>query len=263
MNCQLAVQLYTLREHTKSAADFASTLEKIAAIGYPAVQLSAVGAMNGDSPAVDAKEARRLLDANGLKCVATHRSWDRLLSNTSEEIDFHKTIACDYVAIGGIPGSYEHTFDGFRRFLEDSRPVITKLKEAGIRFGHHNHSHEFYRPEIHGPTLEDLLINEGGGDLFLELDLYWIEHAGLHCERILERCHGRVPVIHLKDKEVIHGKNETRMAPIGEGNMDWDSILPACRAAGVNWYAVEQDECFRDPFDCIQSSFTFLRSKGL
>ena len=148
-------------------------------------------------------------------------------------------------------------------FIRQSRPVIEKLKGAGLRFGHHNHSHEFFRPERGGPTLEDVLIDEGGPDLFLELELYWIEHAGYNCARILERCSGRVPVIHLKDKEVLDGKNETRMAPIGEGNMDWDGIISACQEAGVRWYAVEQDQCFRDPFDCLRSSYKFLRSKGL
>ena len=264
MSSKLAVQMFTVRMHTKTSAELADTLQKIAAIGYPAVQMSAVGAMNGDSPEVDVATARRMLDDNGLQCIATHRPWPNLKNNLSEEIDFHKTLGCDYVAIGGIPhDDYEATLEGYRRFIADAQPVIEGLKKEGIRFGHHNHSHEFFRPELHGKSLEDILIDEGGSDLMLELDLYWVEHAGLNCVRILERSHGRVPVIHLKDKEVVAGKNETRMAPIGEGNMDWAHIIPACEAAGVAWYAVEQDQCFRDPFDCLQSSYDFLRSQGL
>ena len=40
----------------------------------------------------------------------------------------------------------------------------------------------------------------------------------------------------------------------------WTGIIsmPACEAAGVEWYAVEQDICRRDPFDCLQSSYTYL-----
>ena len=49
MPSQLAVQLYTVRDFTKTASDFADSLKKIADIGYKAVQLSAVGAMNGDT----------------------------------------------------------------------------------------------------------------------------------------------------------------------------------------------------------------------
>ena len=261
MKSKLAVQMYTLRNHTKTAADLANTLQRVREIGYPAVQMSAIGAMNGDQPEVDAAMARKMLDDNGLQCIATHRPWDNFLRDVEAEIDFHKTLGCDYTAVGGVPGDFPNTCEGYREFLRQARPVIARLKEAGIRFGHHNHSLEFYRPERHGQTLEDILIDEGGEDLFLELDLYWIEHAGLNCVRILERSRGRVPVIHLKDKEVLEGKNETRMAPIGEGTMDWDGILEGCRQADVEWYAVEQDQCFRDEFDCLASSFAFLSGK--
>lgn len=266
MGSKLAVQMFTVREHTKTASDLASTLKRVADMGYPAVQMSAVGAMNGDSPEVDAKTARQMLDDNGLKCIATHRPWDNFLNSMEAEIEFHKTLGCDYTAIGGI-ANYPQSYEGYRSFIEDSKPVIAQLKAEGIRFGHHNHAFEFRRPEKHGQTLEDILIEEGGADLMLELDLYWVEHAGLNCVRILERSHGRVPVIHLKDKEPMPegegNRNETRMAPIGEGNMDWDGIIPACEAAGVDWYAVEQDRCYRDPFDCLKSSYDFLSSKGL
>lgn len=255
--------MYTVREHVKTAKDLAATLEKISKIGYPAVQISAVEAMNGDKPEVDAKAARKLLDDHGLKCIATHRPWQRLTQNLEEEIEFHHTLGCDYVAIGALGTAFESSYAGFREFVQAAKPVIARLQEAGIQFGHHNHSHEFYRPERHGATLEDILIDEAPSGLNLELDLYWIEHAGLNCVRILERAHGRVPVIHLKDKEVITASNDTRIAPIGEGNMDWDHILPACEAAGVQWYAIEQDQCYRDPFDCLKSSFDFLTARGL
>ncbi len=258
---KLAVQMYTVREFTRTAGNLAGTLRKISEIGYTAVQMSAVGAMNGENPEVSAKEARRMLDDNGLKCIATHRPWTALMNNIDQEIEFHKTIDCDFAAIGGIPGDgYGDTPEGYRRWVEDARGVIASLKKAGIRFGHHNHSKEFMRGDD-GRWLEDILIDEAGKELMLELDLYWVEHAGLNCVRLLERCHGRVPVIHLKDKEVV--PEGPVMAPIGEGNMDWDHIIPACEEAGVRWYAIEQDTCRRDPFDCLQSSYQFLRGMGL
>lgn len=262
MPSKLAVQMYTVRDHTATVADLTRTLQRIRDIGYEAVQLSAVAAMNGDSPSVDAKTARQMLDDAGLRCIATHRPLDRLLSETSAEIEFHHTLGCDYAAFGGLQGNTAIA-ETYRNFTKDAEALIAKLEPAGIRFGHHNHSHEFFRAERHGKTFEDILIDEATPKLMLELDLYWIEHAGLNCVRILERCHGRVPVIHLKDKEVLSGTNNTRMAPIGEGNLDWSSIIPACEAAGVEWYGVEQDECFRDPFDCLQSSFDYLTDKGL
>lgn len=265
MHCKgskLAVQMFTVRESVKTGAGLAASLERIARIGYPAVQFSAVGCMAGAQPEVTVQAARKLLDDHGLRCIATHRAWSDVMRETAREIDFHLALGCDFAAIGGIPAEYGHTPEGYRRWLGDARPVIAALKAAGIRLGHHNHAHEFMRfPTDPCGNLESILIDEGGPDLMMELDLYWIEHAGLNCERVLERCHDRVPVIHLKDKEVV--VEGPVMAPIGEGNMDWNHIIPACAAAGVRWYCVEQDTCRRDPFDCLQSSFDFLAGLGL
>jgi sugar phosphate isomerase/epimerase len=258
MPSQLAVQMYTVRDFTRTAPELAATLEKIRAIGYEAVQLSAVGAMNGDAPEVDAKQARKMLDDNGLRCIATHRSWNDLVERADAEIEFHRALNCDFTAIGSIPGSYgEQGAEGFRRFIEDASPVIARLKEAGIRFGYHNHAFEFRRIGPDRRTLYDLLIDSPDPDLLLELDVYWADHAGVNPVRLFERCPGRMPVIHLKDKEMTE-EGQPVMAPIGEGNLDWEGILPACRAAGVEWYAIEQDVCRRDPFDCLRASFEFL-----
>ncbi|MBN2713396.1 MAG: sugar phosphate isomerase/epimerase [Planctomycetes bacterium] len=262
MSCKIAAQMFTLRDFTKTGKDLAETLKKVAEIGYPAVQMSAVGCMNGETPEISAKEAKKMLDDNGLKCIATHRNWDNLMNSIDAEIEFHKNLGCDFAAIGGIPGDKYPGAEGTRKWLADAATVIEKLKSAGIRFGHHNHSHEFKRIDDPRGCVENILIEEGPKDLLFEFDLYWIEHAGFNCARIIERCHGRMPIIHLKDKEVAE-KNETRMAPIGEGNMDWPHIFPACDKAGVEWYCVEQDQTFRDPFDCMKSSFDYMKSMGL
>lgn len=269
MQDKLAVQMYTVRDFTKTATEFAQALEKISVIGYRAVQLSAVGAMSGENPEVSPQQAQKMLDDNGLKCIATHRGWNDLANNTQKEIEFHQILGCDYTAIGGIPGDYgKDSADGYKRFVHDALPVIEKLKAGGLRWGYHNHAYEFARISEIGAnyakgkvpqTLYDILIEEGGPDFLLEMDVYWVEHSGTNPERVIERCQGRLPVIHIKDKEM--NGNEPVMAPIGEGNLDWAHLIPALDAAGVQWYCIEQDVCRRDPFDCLKSSFEFLRQQ--
>lgn len=263
MASKIAAQMYTVREFTKTAADFARSLEQIGKIGYRAVQLSAIGCMNGETPEVSAAQARKMLDDNGLKCIATHRGWEALAQQTEAEIDFHHTLGCDFAAIGGMPTEYrKEKAAGYRKFLVDSLPTLRKLKAAGIAFGYHNHAHEFERTGKGRETIYDILIDEASDLILLEVDLYWVDHAGVNPERIAERAKGRMPVIHLKDKEVLDPEGPV-MAAIGEGNLDWAHLIPACEAAGVNWYAVEQDVCRRDPFDCLRSSFQFLSACGL
>ena len=145
MKEKLAVQMYTLRNHTETAADLRMCFERISAMGYTTVQLSGIKCMNGDSPDVTGADAKEMMDEFGLKCIATHRPWDNLIQNLDEEIAYHKTIDCDFAAIGGIPqAEYESTHDGYRQWIEDAQPVIEGLKKEGIRFGHHNHSPEFF-----------------------------------------------------------------------------------------------------------------------
>lgn len=261
---KIAVQMFTVREFCKTRKDLAESLKKISDIGFKAVQVSGVGCMNGSEPEVSAEEARKMLDDNGLEVIATHRPWGAYLESLEAEVDFLNTLGCKYAAIGGIPADIYggHTAKGYRKWLQDAAPVIKRLAKEGIQFGHHNHSHEFARVPGENIWLEDIVIDESDPSMMLELDLYWVEHAGLNCTTLLKRCAGRVPVIHLKDKEVSLEDGPV-IAPIGEGNMDWDGIIPACEDAGVKWYAIEQDQCRRDPFDCLKSSYDFLLSKGL
>lgn len=267
MASKLAVQMFTLREFTKTKADFADSLQKVKAMGYPAVQLSAVGCMNGDDPEVSGPEARQMLDDNGLACVATHRGWPAILKNPQAEIDLHHALGCDFMAIGGLPGEYFADVAGLQTFLAEAGDVVPTLKEAGIRFGYHNHAHEFVKIGPNGECWIDMLIAEGAGLVNMEYDVYWVAHAGANPATYMTAASGRVPVIHFKDKEVARledsGRPEPVMCPVGEGNLDWDGLIPVCEESGVEWYCIEQDVCRRDPFDCLKSSFDFLTAKGL
>lgn len=263
MASKVAAQMYTVRAHTKTASGLADSLKKLSKMGYRAVQLSAVGAMQGEAPDVSPRAARTMLDDNGLKCIATHRSWDDLAGKTDVEIKFHQTVGCDFTAIGGFPAPREQwNEDTFRTFLDEARPVIAKLKEAGIRFGYHNHAYEFMRYAPGPKTLYDIFIDDGGPDLMMEVDTYWVNHGGADPVQVLKRCAGRIPVIHVKDKEMVLEDGPT-VCPIGEGNLNWDDIIVAAEAGGTEWYAVEQDTCRRDAFDCLKSSLEFLTSKGI
>jgi sugar phosphate isomerase/epimerase len=253
----IAAQMYTLRDYLNTEAQMKSSLEKLVGYGYSAVQLSAVGAMNGDRPEVSAQLAKKMLDDNGMKCIATHRDWKNLLNFTEREIEFQKTLGCDYAAIGGIPDEFRKKgANGYRQWIDEAAPVIETLRTSGIQFAYHNHSHEFERFGDGKQQFFDLLIEEASKDLMLEVDLYWVAHAGVNPIKLLKRITGRVPVVHIKDKAIIDG--QVAMAPIGEGNLDWNEFLPALETAGSKWICVEQDQCLRDPFDCMKSSYDYL-----
>ena len=67
---QLGAQMFTVRAFTQTESDLLSTFRKLRAIGYEAVQISAIGA-GIPVPAVAAG-----LKETGLACAATHISFD-------------------------------------------------------------------------------------------------------------------------------------------------------------------------------------------
>lgn len=248
----IAAQLYTLRNYTKTPADIAQTLKKVKALGYDAVQLSALGP-------IDPAELKRILDAEGLVVCATHVSYERLRDDTAAVVDEHHLWNCQHVAIGGLPAAYRNE-EGYHRFAREASEVARRLHDAGLTFGYHNHSFELEK--FDGRTGLAIVYEESDPEVFTsEFDTYWLQHGGADPAAWIRRLKGRAPLVHLKDMAV--KDNTPIMAEVGEGNLNWPAILAACEDAGVHWYIVEQDICQRDPFESLGISLRNLRGMGL
>ncbi len=254
MASQIGAQMYTVREFTRTPEDIRKTLEKIAQIGYEAVQLSALGP-------IDPQELRKICDDNGLTICSTHISFERMQEDLPRVIEEHQIYGCQYPGVGGMGAQYPRTAEGFRQFCKDASEVGRRLHEAGMTFIYHNHSFEFQHfGEERGM---DILFNESDPLYFqFELDTYWVQHGGASPVAWIKKCAGRLPVIHLKDMR-IRDDGTHYFCEVGRGNLDWPGILEACRQAGVYWYLVEQDKCEGDPFDSLKISLENLRAMGL
>jgi sugar phosphate isomerase/epimerase len=258
MPSAIAAQLYTVRQFTTTAADVARTIKRVKNIGYDAVQVSAMAA-------IEAGELRRILDGEGVVCCATHDSWEAMRDRPGDVVERHRVLACRYTAIGKIPDSYRSDA-GYRAFAQEANAVARKLRESGLAWAYHNHSFELEK--FGRKTGLDLLFDCSDPEVFLgEIDTYWIQHGGGDPAAWIRRLKGRVPLVHLKDMVV--GEDQPGapkgpiMAEVGEGNLNWAGILESCREAGVQWYIVEQDVCRRDPFESLAISLGNLRAMGL
>lgn len=254
MQHTLGAQLYTIREHTQTLDGIARSLEKIANIGYTAIQISAFGP-------VDNREVAKLVQSSGLTVAGTHMGWERFLHASAEVVDIHLMWGCRHAAIGGLPAEY-FSMEGLDRFLRELEPVAARLDEAGIDFSYHNHNHELQR--FGEKTWLAQLYEKARPEILkAEIDVYWIQAGGGDPADWVRRLKGRQPLLHLKDMTV-GPEREPRMAEIGEGNMNWGAILDASREAGVEWHLVEQDNCYeRDPFDSLAISYRNLVKMGL
>ncbi|MEN6313031.1 MAG: sugar phosphate isomerase/epimerase [Clostridiaceae bacterium] len=245
----VAAQLYTLRDFLKTPEDIGQTLKRVKAIGYNAVQVSGVGPIH---PQV----LRQLTDEAGVRICATHISYDRLKNDLDEVIKDHKTWDSRYVGLGSMPQQFRGSKDGYIAFAKEFNEISKRIFDQGLKFIYHDHNFEFEK--FDGVTGMDLLLSNTDPETFgFELDTYWIQAGGASPVEWIKKVEGRMEVVHFKDMAIKNGQQQ--FAEIGEGNLNWRTIIDACRETGVQWYAVEQDVCTHDSFESLQMSLTYLK----
>lgn len=248
---QVAIQLYTLRDHCKTPADIAATLKKVRAIGYQAVQVSGMG------PIPEADLVALCRD-NGLTICATHENSKTILDEPGKIVERLQKLGTKITAYP-FPGGVDFTsLDSVRNLCRQLNAAGKVLHDAGLILCYHNHQTEFQR--LAGkPALEIIYAETDPRYLQGEPDTYWVQNGGGDPVAWCDRLAGRLPIIHLKDYTVLPDRTVS-YCEIGNGNLDWKRIIAAAEKAGCQWFAVEQDKCPGDPFDSIRQSFDFIRA---
>jgi sugar phosphate isomerase/epimerase len=249
---RIAVQLYSVRDYCNDAREIAETLKTIRSIGYKAVELSSVGPL-------PPRELARVLDGEGLTCCSTHEDVEELLTDPEGVIERLQILGCTTTVYPKPKGQDFSTAEGVKRLgkaLNRSGRIFAK---AGITLAYHNHAVEFHR--LNGRTVFEMLMAETDPKaVAAEVDTYWIQAGGGDPVEWLGKLKSRVPLMHLKDFGV-DSTGKAMFKEIGQGNLDWEKILPAARRAGCRWYVVEQDSDWQDgdPFQSLKVSLAFLK----
>ncbi len=254
---QLGAQLYTVRKYTKTLDDFAQTLQRIADIGYKTVQVSGTCEF-------EPEWLKEQLDSTGLRCVLTHTKPDKLIADPERVTAEHSVFGCKYIGLGSMERpDKEKPEEYYPLFRQTYLPIAECIKKSGGKFMYHNHAFEFERIGENGENILELMARDfHAEDLSFILDTYWVQAAGGDPASWIKKLSGRLECVHLKD--MTFEKDETRMASVYEGNMNFDAIIEACAEAGTEYLLVELDNSYdKDPFDCLAQSFKNLKDRGL
>lgn len=247
---QLAAQLYTLREHTKTVPDLARSLRRVREIGFPAVQVSGVAAP------LTAQEFKTLLEDTGLICCATHEPASMILDEPERVAERLHALGCRDVALpypSEIALSTSADVSAFAARLNEAGRV---LRGAGCRLTYHNHAIEMAR--VQGKTILDTLLDETEPhNLQAEIDVYWIQVGGGDPVAWCRKLRQRLPLLHLKDC-VGTANNGPMWCEVGKGNLDFERICREADLSGCEWFIVEQDSTPGDPIDSLKQSYEFL-----
>ena len=182
--------------------------------------------------------------------------------------------------IGMLPFPAMKSIDAVIDFAKEANGYAERLQEHGISLYYHNHHIEFAK--FDGKYMLDIIADNSPA-MGMEIDVHWVQRGGLDPVRTLEKYAGRTAMVHLKDYRIgalpesafglletgdVMGfmrefKDVVQFAEVGEGNLDFASIIPAAQAAGAQYLLVEQDELYgRTVWEALQTSHDNLVALG-
>jgi len=240
----IGIQLYTLAKPLSD--DFTATIKKLAEYGYKNLEfagpyyfspeeeiknnplISMMGlkgyGYHGHTPG----EIRSMLDDLGLESSSAHISDNTLKHNIDEAIEAANVIGQKYIL---SPAFHGQTPDEYKAAAELYNGFGEKCKAGGIQYGYHTHNGEFGVHE--GRTLFDILVKETDPDLVcFELDLFKdIDKPMAEPYTTFDPSVGMGMLMQLMKRQCI----------IGEGSIDFKSILSQVDDAGIDRLFIEGD----------------------
>ncbi len=238
----ISVQLWSLRNETQK--NFVTTLEKLAKIGFKAVEPAGFGEFS-------AKEFKSLCDDLGLAIPSSHSPW-AMAGDVHEVMQQAHDLGLNKVAIGYGPDDFAN-LDAIKRIVEKTHNLLDVLTPNGFEIFQHNHAFEFER--IDGKLKYDYYLEQVPA-VKLELDTYWAANFGEEDPvAMIERYKDRLILAHIKDGSL---KRDVAHVAVGEGCMDIPSVVAALPSS-VDTLVIELDACDTDIFEAVEKSHNYLK----
>ena len=231
---KIGLQLYSIRQACEQ--DFKSALEHAARAGYDGVEFAGYYGY-------DAKGLKRLLSDCHLAAAGSHISYNLLTEHLEETVDMCEAVGMYSAVVPGVDFSSAKEWAEFGKSMD---AFGKEFRKAGIRFGYHNHAHEFQKYD--GKYAIDLLLeNSDRENVFFEMDTFWAVKGGMRPQDLAAQYAGRFPVLHAKDIDE-NGEDTEVM----DGTIDFLQTVE--NAGNTEWLVVEQEAFRMDPLESIAVS---------
>ena len=190
---------------------------------------------------------------------------ERILSDTDALMAEHALFGCKNIGLGMMPKEALADENKCRETIAALEDAAIRMAEKGYKLFYHHHHFEFMRCSD-GRTIFDMLV-EDAPHVNFTLDTYWLQYGGVDILSTIERVKGRISCVHLKDYHIIAKLGEKisfepTFAPCGDGTIDFPRVVEAARAAGAEYFLVEQDNAAKmeDPMGQVCRSITYLKT---
>ena len=245
----IGLQLYSVRFDCEK--DLPGTIAAAAKMGYQGVEFAGYYKRS-------AKELRKMLDDNGLKCCGTHIGLDTLIGNElPATVEFNKMLGNEFLI---VPGLSEERTSSRKAWLETARifnNIAGKLKPEGMRVGYHNHSIEF-KP-LDGEMPWDTFFLNTSKDVVMQIDVGNALEGGADPVPFIRKYPGRAATVHVKE----YSKSNPK-AYVGEGDVKWKEVLALLeKIGGTQWYIVEYEVEGMPPLESVKRCLENLHKMGM
>lgn len=239
-----AIQLYTLRDFISNEETLIQALLQLKEMGYQGVEFAGYYG-------ISIAKIKELLAETGMQAVGSHIGIDDL------EHELEKSLS-DAAALGlkkvAMSWSAANSPEEIQRTLRVLKAAQEAAKTYGMELLYHNHSHELQPVE----GWEGLALERIKATVPLEVDLYWVFHAGFDPVRFLRENIAEIGLVHIKDGK----KAEPAPCALGEGENDIPGICAAAKDCGVEWLIVENDDPTPDGLQDAGRSMAYLKDCG-
>ena len=266
----LGFMIHALRP--EAAKDLPGTLKRVAELGYyreiEMVSFKGYGSANardGFAPLANmpAAEARKIVQDAGFRIRSCHFKYLQFETpeSTNESVAWAKELGTEYVTLGDV--TPVATRDDWKRHFDNLNQYGESVAKAGMKLGLHTQNDVW--KEFDGELLLDkLLAAVPANHCQVELDLSSTQAMKIDPAMYVRRHPGRVFALHMRDAKTPTGTGYLPSVPLGQGDIDWRTLLTACRTANVPHYIVEmQTQGAMDPVLAMKLSAEYLRGLTL
>ncbi|MEE4178491.1 MAG: sugar phosphate isomerase/epimerase [Bacteroides sp.] len=245
---ELGAQLWSVRDLI--GTNLSGTLEALSRMGFSGIEPYDY---DGSFYGIPAKEFNRMCDELDLEIYATHTGIT--IDNAREYAETAAAIGMRFLVLPSFKGRPADTIDDFKATAEEMNRIGEVCNEFGVRFAYHNH--EFELRKIEDVLPYDVLLSETeAGLVSFQADTYFFAREKLDPIPFFDKYAGRFSMLHLKDVDFTGNS-----CIIGNGIIDFKTVLSSARKAGVELLIYEQEECSEGTsLHCAEQSLRYIHS---
>ena len=242
---QFGIQLYSVRDAFANEESARNAFKELKALGY------SYGQTAGVYPDIDREKFARYAKEADFAICGTHYDWGKIVNDVEDTVNYHRMLGTSYIGIGGMPTDARDSLDNTKKFICTFNEMAKIYKEYGFKLTYHNHSFEFVKAEGYKTYFDFLVDGLDPENTSFCLDTYWVQHGGADIRATIERLKGRIDILHLKDMvanniySLANGRSLSSpiYGCIGDGNIDFATVIPLAQECGTKYFVVEDDRC--------------------